>query len=84
MVWAQVKNYIKMSNSSFKTSNLLPIIRDAYAKVSPENWHNYVEHTRKIEDKMWAADELQDEIEEIVICDNSSSSSTPTSSPVRD
>ncbi|KAG8240030.1 hypothetical protein J437_LFUL018524 [Ladona fulva] len=47
IVWAQVKNYIKMHNVTFKKSDILPIIRDAYEIVTVENWQNYVENNRE-------------------------------------
>lgn len=44
MVWAQVKNYIKHNNTSFKTKEIPILIEEGYKNVSVQNWQNYIKH----------------------------------------
>lgn len=47
MVWAQLKNYIRQNNTTFKKDDMIPLIDRAYQSISVENWCNYVEHIKK-------------------------------------
>ena len=76
LVWAQVKHHVAMNNSRFQKSEMGGLIKDAYEKVTVEKWKNYIEHVKKVEETMWKADELQDDLEPFIIRLESSSTSS--------
>lgn len=80
LVWAQVKHYVAMNNTRFQKNEMAALIREGYEKVTTENWQNYVEHVKKIEEGMWKADELQDDLEPFIIRLGSPSGSSATRS----
>ncbi|GJQ74188.1 hypothetical protein Trydic_g19101 [Trypoxylus dichotomus] len=75
MVWAQLKNYVRMNNTTFKVKDMEQLIRRAYSTVTTNNWQNYIKHVNNIEKEMWIVDNLQDDIEEFIIHVRYSSSS---------
>ena len=80
LVWAQVKHYIAMNNARFQRSEMAMLIKRGYETVTVENWKNYVEHVKHVEDEMWKADELQDDIQPFIIRLGSTSESSSTHS----
>ena len=76
LAWAQVKNYIRMHNVSFKQQDMHNLISAAYKNITVDNWTHYVNHVKKIEEDLWKADELQDDDEQFLIRLNASSSSS--------
>lgn len=79
MVWAQVKHYIKMHNTTFKQRDIGQLIVEGYQNVTINNWQNYIRHIKDIESKMWIVDNLQDDVEEFIINVTHSSSSDQNS-----
>lgn len=77
LVWAQVKHHIKVNNTSFKTNDMKNLIKFGYETVTTENWQNYIRHVKTIENTMWLADNLQDDLEEFIINVTQSSSDDP-------
>ena len=77
MVWSQLKHFIKMNNTTFKKDEVLKLITKGYELISPSNWSNYIKHVKEIELRMWEADCLLDDVDQLVI--NLSSSSTSSS-----
>lgn len=54
-------------NNTFKTENVRTLITSAFAAVSVSQWKNYCNHIMEVEDEMWRADNLQDDIDPLVI-----------------
>lgn len=75
MVWAQVKHYVKMNNTTFKVRDMEELITQGYSNITLDNWQNYIKHVKDIEANMWKVDNLQDNIEEFIINVGQSSSS---------
>jgi hypothetical protein len=79
MVWAQVKHYAAMKNTTFRKVDVEKLIAESFEGPSADNWKNYVQHVMKVEEEMWQADNLLDDIEELILRLTSSSSSSSTS-----
>ncbi|XP_031340998.1 uncharacterized protein LOC116169107 [Photinus pyralis] len=54
--------------------NMQELIKLGYEKVTIENWQHYINHVKGIENNMWIADNLQDDIQAFVINVTESSS----------
>lgn len=67
LVWSQVKRHVGMNNTKFKKHLMEQLIDNAFDNVSEIQWRNYCQHIQKVEDRMWEADNLQDDIEPFVI-----------------
>ncbi|KAG8227919.1 hypothetical protein J437_LFUL011847 [Ladona fulva] len=50
------------------------LIEKAFEVITTDNWASYCQHVQKLEDNMWKADELQDDVETLLIKLISSSS----------
>lgn len=59
-VWAQVKGYVASENRTFKADEVRNLTKDAFERVSPQNWQDYIKHGMKEEDNMWIIDNLAD------------------------
>lgn len=75
MVWAQLKHYIKMNNTTFKVKDMEELITQGYRNITLDNWQNYVKHIKDVEANMWKVDDLQDNLEEFIINVGESSAS---------
>lgn len=75
LVWSQLKRHVAQHNVKFKINLLEGLINDAFLSITSDHWKNYCKHVEEIEEGMWKADELQDDIEPLIIqlTDNSSS-----------
>ena len=51
LIWAQVKGSIARHNTSFTTTDMIPLIKDGFAQVSVQDWTNRCRHVMEIEDK---------------------------------
>lgn len=67
LVWSQVKRNVAMHNTRFKKELMQPLIDNAFDAVTTEHWKNYCRHVELIEENMWEADDLQDDIEPFII-----------------
>lgn len=76
MVWSQLKRHVATHNVDFKASKMQELINSAFESISSKDWENYCRHVQKVEDEMWRADELQDDIEPFIIRLTSSSGSS--------
>jgi len=56
LAWSSIKNFVKMNNTTFKLPDVQQLFRDGVDRVTPEMWKNFVEHTKKEEDKFWTID----------------------------
>ncbi|KAJ8882095.1 hypothetical protein PR048_018583 [Dryococelus australis] len=84
MAWAQLKSSVRLHNTTFKPHDMESLITQGYGHVSTENWTNYVENVKNIEEELWRADELQDDEESFLISLTSSISfqSPPYLNPI--
>ena len=57
MVWAQVKYYVEMHNTTFKQGDMEQLVVESYQNVTVNNWQNYIGHLAN----------LQDDVEEFII-----------------
>lgn len=64
--WSQVKWYVKSNNTTFKLNDVKQLLKDGIARVTPESWQNYENHTIKEEAKFWELDNIVDDIFENV------------------
>jgi transposase len=67
MVWAWVKNKIKICNNTFKTKDVLALTRQVMENVPPELWANCVRHVIQEEDMYAKLDGILDEMPPINI-----------------
>ena len=68
MVWAQVKRYIKVNNGAvdekdkakFTLKNVMELGREAFKKVTPEDWRKYYTHVvEKVEEGFLATSDAE-------------------------
>lgn len=62
LAWASVKNYVRMSNTTFKLKDVQELLVKGVEHVTPEMWTNFIRHTIKEEDKFWKIDHISDEL----------------------
>lgn len=67
LVWSQVKRHVGKHNTDFKKNLMAPLIDKAFESVTEQHWTNYCKHVEKLEQKMWEADNLQDDTERFII-----------------
>jgi hypothetical protein len=60
MVWAWVKNKIKISNNTFKTKDVLALTRKVMEEVPLDLWGNCVRHVIEEEDMYAKLDSILD------------------------
>ena len=46
---------------------MTPLIENAFDTVSEQQWKNYCKHVETVEENMWEADNLQDDIDPFII-----------------
>lgn len=82
LIWANIKQYVASKNTTFKFADVKVLFEQAVLRITPENWQQCIEHTKKVETKMWKLDNIMDEaVERIVISlDDSSTSSSESDS----
>ncbi|KAJ8918507.1 hypothetical protein NQ315_015212 [Exocentrus adspersus] len=81
MIWAQVKNDVAARNTTFKITDVKPLLIDALNKVTEVNWKKCVDHVIKEEEKMSKLDGIMDDvIEPLIISINNDSDSDSSSS----
>ena len=51
LIWEQVKGSIARHNTTFTTTDMIPLIKDGFAQVSVQDWTNRCRHVMEIEDK---------------------------------
>jgi len=69
LAWAMVKGYVKRENTTFKMDDVRQLLNTAIERVTPENWRNFIEYVIEEENKIWAVDDIMDElIEEMEPC----------------
>jgi hypothetical protein len=85
LVCSQIKRYVAVHNTQFKASFINDLIDNAFDAVSDNQWANYCKHKEHIEQEMWKADNLQDDVGLLIVqlADSSSSSSTVDSNDSR-
>ena len=67
LVWAQVKHYVAVQNTSMKIKDVVALTKEALAEVTQEKWHKVVQHTIRVEDRYWDSDGLMEEVAPVII-----------------
>ena len=62
MVWAMVKNYVKMKNTTQKLADVKKLISDGIDRVSVEIWQTFIRHTTSKEQKLFELGQIIDEV----------------------
>ncbi|XP_074643883.1 cytosol aminopeptidase-like isoform X3 [Tubulanus polymorphus] len=62
MVWHQMKAYAKKRNTTNKLKDVGKLIIEGREQVTAENWSNYDDHMKKIENELWIKDKLSDNL----------------------
>jgi hypothetical protein len=78
MVWNQIKRHVAVNNAQFKASFINNLIDNAFDAVSDNQWANYCKLVEHIEQEMWKADNLQDDVGPLTVQLAGSSSSSST------
>ncbi|XP_050308279.1 uncharacterized protein LOC126744770 [Anthonomus grandis grandis] len=77
LIWAKIKGYVASHNTTFKFADMRKIFEVAVSRITPENWQKCIEHTNKVENKMWDLDNIMDvQVERLVIPLNGSDTSS--------
>ena len=53
LIWAQVKGAIAKNNTTFTTTDMIPMIKNGFAQMSAQDWKKCCRHVMDIEDKYW-------------------------------
>ena len=67
LIWANIKVYVASHNSTFKFADMKELFEVAVSRITPENWQKCIEHTNKVEEKMWNLDNIMDDAAERLI-----------------
>ena len=67
LVWSAVKNFVQKIYTTYKLSDAKDLLIAGVNNVTADNWKNYIEHTKSVERKFWAIDEIVDELEDAAI-----------------
>ncbi|XP_076658263.1 uncharacterized protein LOC143362192 [Halictus rubicundus] len=62
LAWAQIKQFIRARNISYKLADVRQFVDAAVENVSPENWKNFIRHTLKEERRLSELDHLTDTV----------------------
>ncbi|XP_076659852.1 uncharacterized protein LOC143363130 [Halictus rubicundus] len=62
LAWAQVKQFIRARNTSYKLADVRQFVDAAVENVSPENWKNFIRHTLKEETRLFELDHVTDSV----------------------
>ena len=49
LIWAQIKGYVAVNNTTFKIKDVKKLAEEAFTKVTDRNWMRAVKHTLKVE-----------------------------------
>ena len=67
MCWAWIKDYVKKRNT-FNLKDVENLFQEAVRNFTPDMWHKYVRHTRKVVEAAWEQKGLMEEsVERFVI-----------------
>jgi len=64
LAWSVVKQHVKSNNSTFKLNDVHKLLKDGIQHCTPQMWKNFINHTKKIEDKFWKIDFVVEEVME--------------------
>ncbi len=76
MVWSQVKGHVARNNKKFNLKEAQELFEQGLNQVTAAQWNNYVEHVKSVEDQMWQADGLMEQVHERVVINLGESSSS--------
>ena len=82
LIWAQVKGAIAKNNTTFTTTDMIPMIKNGFAQVSAQDWKKCCRHVMNIEDKYWESDIAKDgEMDkvEFIVCSEDEDTDTASS-----
>lgn len=78
LVWAEVKNWVRMQNVTFNIDDVENLTRQKFASISVEDWQRKCKHTKTVEREFMGSEgPLEDIVESFVIqlgADDASSS----------
>ncbi|XP_046145947.1 uncharacterized protein LOC123989268 [Osmia bicornis bicornis] len=60
LAWAQIKNYIKTRNTTYKLDDVQRLLYEAVEDVTAESWQNFIRHTRGEENRFLEIDQITD------------------------
>ena len=78
LVWAQVKQYVAVHNSTFTMAAVRKLTHEAMDTVTAKNWSKCAEHTKKIEQRMCEQEGIHESIEPLIINVESSDDDSDT------
>lgn len=64
LAWSVVKKHVRMNNTTFKLDDVHKLLRDGINQCTPVMWKNFIEHTKKGEEKFWNIDFVVEEVME--------------------
>ena len=66
--WAAEKNYAAGENNDMSVDSVEKLFRKKREKLPEDFWRKCVEHVKKIEEKYWESDRIQDnKVEQLII-----------------
>ena len=82
LIWAQVKGAIAKHNTTFTTTDMIPMIKHGFAQVSAQDWKKCYRHVMDIDDNYWKSDIAKDaEMDKVgcVVCSEDEDTDTASS-----
>lgn len=68
MVWANLKNYVKVRNTTFKLADIENLFRESVVNFTSDMWTKYVDHVEKLIDEDWRNEGLNDaSVQELIV-----------------
>ncbi|XP_076659874.1 uncharacterized protein LOC143363159 [Halictus rubicundus] len=62
LAWAQMKDFIRARNTSYKLADVRQFVDAAVENVFPQNWRNFISHTLKEERRLYELDHVTDSV----------------------
>ncbi|CAB3239878.1 unnamed protein product [Arctia plantaginis] len=83
LVWAQIKNYIGVNNSTFEISDVKKLLYDAITLIDANRWKECCDHTILEENIMWNLDDVMELAEQNSFAINTNADSIFTTNILR-
>ncbi|KAL4083710.1 hypothetical protein QTP88_029026 [Uroleucon formosanum] len=62
LAWSVVKKHVRMNNTTFKLDDVQKLLHDGINQCTPGMWKNFIQHTKKEEEKFWKIDFVVEEV----------------------
>ncbi|KAL4126790.1 hypothetical protein QTP88_010999 [Uroleucon formosanum] len=62
LAWSVVKKHVRMNNTTFKLDDVQKLLHDGINQCTPGMWKNFIQHTKKEEEKFWIIDFVVEEV----------------------